>query len=489
MFRNGTKFQSRGRWYTSNLVRWYEGAMQAIGGWQKLQDSSRVNLALTGPVRQIFAWRDNSANPRLAFATATKAYAFIQGVLTDITPGSLSAGAADSSITFGAFGVGAFGLGNFGGGDVTQSVLTDAASWQFDNFGQLLVAAALPDGRLFSWDLNTGNDLTAITNAPTGCTGVVVTPERFLMALGAGSDPRNVKWADQESMTTWTPDATNQAGDFPLSTNGRIMCGRRGKNETLIWTDADIWCARYIGGTLIYNFNRVGDQCGIISRNAMVMKDTEAYWMGQNGFYNYNGFTSSIPCEVSDYVFSDINRTQAAKIFATSRSNFREVYWHYPSASSLEPDRYVGYNTVEKFWMVGELQRTAGIDVNPFPYPIMGDALGAIYEHERGTAMLSPAGAQLTPSAESGPFEIDPNRTMTVLELVPDEKTAGGVRAYFYLGDYPNATETVVGPYTMTASKVDTRFSTRQARLKIEQVTPGWRWGVPKADVVPAGMR
>ena len=33
MRNNGTTYQSKGRWYTGNFVRFFNGTIQPIGGW------------------------------------------------------------------------------------------------------------------------------------------------------------------------------------------------------------------------------------------------------------------------------------------------------------------------------------------------------------------------------------------------------------------------------------------------------------------------
>jgi len=43
VYRSGTELQSAGRWYDANLVRWTEGSMEPVGGWEK-----RNIAALTG---------------------------------------------------------------------------------------------------------------------------------------------------------------------------------------------------------------------------------------------------------------------------------------------------------------------------------------------------------------------------------------------------------------------------------------------------------
>ena len=102
--------------------------------------------------------------------------------------------------------------------------------------------------------------------------------------LGAGGDPRKVQWCDKEANTTWTPAATNEAGDFTLQTSGQIMQGLKTRGQTTIITDTDAHSAKYIGLPYVYSFSRVGTSCGAVSRMSAVDTDMGAFWMGQKGF-------------------------------------------------------------------------------------------------------------------------------------------------------------------------------------------------------------
>lgn len=488
--RNGTKYEARGRWFDAQLVRWVEGTLQPVGGWEPLQTSSDA-VDLEEPVHGMFAWQDNGGNARLALGTKDQVWAFSGGVLTEITPDGFTPGVDDATILNDAYGDGAYGAGIYGQGDLSQASVAPAQTWHFDNFGEFLVAVATSDGTLYSWDLEGTNDLTEMSSvAPGDNTGVVVTPERFVVALGADGDPRKVRWSDQESMTTWGPTATNQAGDFILPGGGTILLGRRARAETLLWTTQSLFAMRFIGGTLVYSFEQVGDNCGPISPKAVAMVDGgRAFWMGAESFFLYNGVAQPIPSSVSDYVFNDINRVQASKFHAVPAPAFNEVWWYYCSAGSAEIDRYVVYNYAEQHWSIGELNRTAGVPRGVFSFPLAADRHGAVYEHERGDTYLDIEGSALTPFAESGPFQIgEGDRLAFVRRLISDENTLGEVQARLYTAAYPTAPETEHGPYTL-ANPTDVRISGRQVRMRVEQVSPEWRVGTMRLDVVPGEQR
>ena len=607
LYRNGTDYQTMGRWFDGNGVRFVDGTKRPIGGWRALTDGTTANTQITvsGYCRAALAWQANNGKAYLALGTHTKLYVFSEGSLTDITylgekatgtltftgtpndtetvtigakvyqfqttltdvdgnvdinglDGSLDqlaagidldAGAGtlyaasmtahpdvdataltdtmtvtaedygtggnaittSTTVTGGSFGAGTLGggvnafttggqsttftVGGWGGGGwdaggwggvgSTITTRTEPGTWLLDNFGEDLVAVNKSDGRVYYWDRSAGGEAEPLTNAPTSCAGVVVTPERFLVALGAGGDPRTVQWASQETTTTWTAASTNTAGDFILEGKGELLCGRRGRNETLLWTDEGLWAMRYIGGTLVYAFTPLGSQCGAISRNAVVLvAGAQAFWMGRRGFFTYDGAVRPILCEVSDYVFGDFESRQREKVYASGRAEFGEVWWFYPSAAQIEPDRYVVYNYRENHWNFGQLARTADIDHTPLDNPIAVDDGGDLWEHEVGQTR-----AGMTPYLESGPVELgDGTAIQQVLQVIPDENTLGDVSAAFYARLYPTGSETSQA-VTLT-NPTDVRLTGRQLRVRFtEAEATDWRIGDMRVKTVPAGQR
>jgi hypothetical protein len=452
------------------------------------QERGRVEV--DGEPSGLIAWRDNGSVSRLALGTTHNAYAYAEGVTLDITPTSFTPGGSFAAGTSGLYGSGAYGTGLYGQGDLTLEALVEAQSWQFDNFGELLVALAYSDGKLYSWDLDDNNVLTAITNAPEDNSGLVVTPERFLVALGADGDGRKVQWADQETLTDWTPTTLNQAGDFLLPGVGSLLAGRRARTETLLWTTQDLFAMRYIGGTLIYSFTQVGSNCGPISRRAIGIVDGgRAFWMGNQSFFSYNGFAQPIPSSVVDYVFSDMNRQQSSKINCVVRAEHNEIIWYYCSAGSSYVDRYVTHNYAEQTWAIGTVGRTAGVDRGVFDHPISTDRYGVVYEEERGWLYPRYAGGVWAPYAISGPIEIETgDNIMYVRRIIPDEQTLGSVTMSLLSAFFPTAPESTFGPYTMT-NPTATRLTGRQVRVRVDSVGSDWRFGEPRLEIVLGGLR
>jgi hypothetical protein len=478
IYRAGTELQSTGRWYDANLVRWANGAMLPVGGWLPF------TTGLTGVARGAIAWVDNSGDRHLAVGTQDYLYEINEaGTVDDITPASFTTGDVDSGTQTG-YGGGLYGDDEYGTPRSDASSITDASTWALDTWGEYLVACATSDGKLYEWDLT--SDAAAISNAPTGCSGLVVTAERFLFALGAGGNKRKVQWSDQEDNTTWTPSTTNQAGSRELATSGALMAGKRVRGQTLLLTSVDAYVAEYVGPPYVYGFRSAGSACGLIAPNAItVINGGVAIWMGDAGsFYTYDGgIVRAVQCDVADYLRRNMNASQKAKVFALTNSDFDEVTWFYPSGT--ECDSYVTYSTTEGHWTIGSMDRTSGVDKGVWPYPLYVSPDGDVYQHETGNDY---EGA--TVYAESGPYQIgNGDQVMMARSLVPDELTQGDVRVSFKGRLYPNGAETTYGPYTL-ANPTDIRFSTRQVRLRVEGVEEtSWRWGAPRIEAIPTSLR
>lgn len=481
VYRNGTDLQSAGRWRDANLIRWHQGAMRPIGGWRQ-----RDAVDATGTPRGTIAWRSNNGDRYLGFGTHEKLFVMEEsGTITDITPTVFTAGRVIASANLG-YGGGLYGAGLYGTPRTDSQTLFDATTWALDNWGEYLVACSTDDGQILEWQLDTDNDSVAIANAPTGNASILVTEERFLFALGAGGNPRKIQWCDREDNTAWTPAATNEAGDIELQTNGRILAGLRTRGQSLILTDQDAHTASYIGPPFVYGFERVGTSCGLIAHKAAASVDIGVLWMGERSFFVYGGgAVTELPCEVGDYVFSDLNVSQKSLIHAMKNGAWGEVWWFYPSAESTEIDKYVSYNYISGIWMIGQLDRTSGADAGIFRYPLWFDADGVLYEHEVG---YSYNGA--SPFAETGPISIGVGDNIaSVTNLIPDERTQGEVKATFKTRFHPNDVERSYGPFTMS-NPTSVRFSGRQIRMRVTgDVNDDWRVGIMRLDLKPRGLR
>lgn len=481
IYRSGTEYQSKGRWRDANLIRFVDGRIQPIGGWV-----SANATPLDGPGRGMHTWRISTGATYAGIGTVDKLWAYDGDGAYDITPVSFPAGNLVQAI-IGGYGSGDYGEGVYGTSGAGGKA--EATSWALDNFGEYLIACASHDGTIYEWQLSTSAPAAAVANAPQA-RSVHVTAERFLVALGAGSNARNIAWSDQEDNTDWTASATNQAGDVDLQTEGVPIRAFRCRGQSLILTTTDAHTMRYQGPPFVYGFERVGESCGMVGSNAGIAFNGGAAWMSYESFFLFDGVSvKPVDCEVSDHVFNDVNRDEIAQAWCEHRAAFGEVIWHYPSAGSTSCDRYVVWNYRENHWCIGSIARTAGADAGIFRHPLATAPDGTLYEHENGwTDDGSPRGDDVF--LESGPVEIgDGNRVLVVTQVVPDEVTPGAFQLRLATKFTPEGAEYAHGPYVLTPY-TDVRLTGRQCALRIEGMSDeDARIGLFRLDVREGGRR
>jgi len=362
------------------------------------------------------------------------------------------------------FGVGGYGVGGFGVGvGITQpGTPITATDWTLDNFGSYLVACPA-GGAIYYYDPNgqLQNAQYVGGNAPLVSSGIFVAmPERQIIAYGSSftlqADPLLVRWCDVGDFTTWNATATNQAGSFRIPTGSKIVAGIQGPQQGLLWTDLDLWAMQYVGTPLVYGFNKIGSNCGAISRHCVGQLGNNIYWMSQKQFFVMMGSgPQAINCPIFDVIFQNINSAYLYKVCCGVNSQFNEITWYYPSASSTENDSYVKYNVTVDQWDFGTLGRTAWIDQSVLGPPIGAGSDNWIYQHEVGNdAVYNGQTTGMQPSFSTGYFQLNEADNLVFIDQIwPDMKWgtySGNQNATVYLTiNYTNyATDTATSPAT-----------------------------------------
>ena len=436
-----------------------------------------------------------------------------------------------------------------GWGDAVNAatVTLEPGLWSLSNFGDVLVAT-IANGKTFTWDssitarLSTRASTTTsgfeTTNNPTATRVTLISPTtRHLIHLGTettiGSattqDDMFIRFSEDENINAYVPEATNTAGTQRLQDGTKIMGGLVAKENILVWTDNALYTMKFVGAPFTFGFEQVGTNCGLIGKNAAIEIDGVAYWMGNNGFFSFDGTVNTLPCSVEDFIYDDIDTTKGQQVNAGINNLFTEVVWWYPTAGSEFNNRYVVYNYGQDNarlpmgnWYTGTNTnsiRTTWIDslVYPKPYAtaynssatgtfpsVIGQTgLGqsVLFEHETGTDQVNPDGSvtALTSFIQSFSFSLQKDQSEVFLAMrrfLPNFKVLlGNNQVTLSVKDFPadSDTQTSLSPFTITSSttKVDTRARGRYANIKIENTGVGesWRFGTFQVDLQPDGRR
>ena len=427
------------------------------------------------------------------------------------------------------------------GASQTGDIITAPGLWHLDNFGNKLIATIV-DGSTFEWDSDasgaTSTRATVISGAPTATRQTLVsTPDRHLICFGTETtigttstqDDMYIRWSDQESLTSWTPTATNTAGTQRLADGTRIVGAIRGRDATYIWTDTSLFIMRFVGAPFTFSFQQVGTNCGLIGKNAAVEVDGAAYWMSENGFFRYTGKLESLACLVEDYVYDDINTVPKNHIYAGLNNLFGEVTWFYPGSGAASNNRSVTYNYMDssserQIWTTSSLARSTWSDSHIFGKPhgteydssassdaTVGntDGVTTYFEHETGQNQIKGGSASaIAANIQSGDFDIsavqgggadlrgDGEYMMKIRRVIPDFLTqTGNARVTLNLKNYPTDAEasSSLGPFSTTTSttKIDTRARARAIALKVDNtgLTQHWKLGTFRLDIQADGRR
>jgi hypothetical protein len=428
--------------------------------------------------------------------------------------------------------------------------------WSQSNFGENLVFCPR-NGPMYYWDVNANPTIfdrgveikagTTVSGALVDSTcpsqvGFVIVSDasRFVIAFGANDptglyattafDPMQVRWSDQESFYTWTPAVTNQAGDYRLSHGSSIVTAIQTRQEILVFTDSAAYSMQYLGPPYVWGFQILEDNISIAGPNALATANNVTYWMGMDKFFVYSGRVQTLPCTLREYVFTDINLSQAYQFNAGTNEGYNEIWWSYCSANSNVVDRYVIYNYLEQVWYYGDWAnfnganqgRTAWLDSALRDVPMSmtyGTAGGTtnsylIYQ-ETGVddSTVNPPNP-IVSYVQSSDFDIgDGHNYGFVWRLIPDLTFDGSyinnpsadftVRPRTFPGanygtsDAPAVTSTqnyqTQRTYTVQqfTEQIYVRIRGRQMAFKVSSDGLGvqWQLGVSRIDIRPDGRR
>lgn len=449
-----TAFAASPAWVDGSNMRFSRGKPETIPGWESV-----VGDLLGGVCRSAFHWTDNANTLTVAFGTHQTLELYQGGALYDITPASgFTAGQIDGTGSTG-YGTGAYGIGGYGSPSATDYF---PLTWSHGAWGQKLLSSPRNQS-LFEWSNNTAAPAAIIANAPDNITYMLVAPTRQVFALGCNEEvsgvfnPVCIRHSSIGDNTDWTTTSSSAstAREYILPGGGRIVAGRMVGRYMLIWTNQSLFLGTYVGQiNKVWEFNRVGDKCGLIGPGAAVVLGSTAYWVSpdrQFHAYTLGGAVTSLPCPIRGDFADNLAASQGDKIVASSIAEHTEIRFDYPdSRDGYENSRYVAV-AVEGpdagAWYKGEMARTAMVDAGPSAYPIGTTYAGNIYFHEKG---LTADGGAREWSIQTSDTALQEDLAFLLRQVWPDiADQVGPVNMTIYAKDYPQGDARTYGPYAL----------------------------------------
>jgi hypothetical protein len=554
-----------GRYYDGNMVRWRNGVLEPVGGWQRLTSSP-----FDHKLRIIHPWRSNEGASHILVGTDVDVRSYNSGAWTDVSPPNLVP--FNDPTALGGYGTGPYGEEAYGTGRTSAtSIPIIRPLWTMSNWGEDVIACSSTDGRLLYFDVtNPGTtmkvvgvyDISAISRAanvvtvttsephnlatsdtvevsgvtdasfdtataivtvtgsdtftyaqagantsssggtvrdkeiPVANRGVIVTAERHLVAIGVNGSPFEFGWSSREDYLDWDfASTTNTAGSLPVDTETPLHTLTNVREGVLLLTQDRAILSRYVGLPFIYNKEDLGATT-IMSPMSLAQFSGRAVWMGQGGFWLYEGsVVKPLPCTLEDYVFSDINLVWAPhRAFAAHHAVFNEIWFFYPSADSEdgECDRLVIWCWDENWWSKGELPRTAMAPAGAYPYPLLSSHGKHLFQHD--SEWTYEGFDETTIAAETSVINAPGDEDiLSISQLMVGTAAANTNRMRYtiYTRLTSDGAERTFGPYTgRSDGYVDVRATGRDVRLRINSAVAGdWSVGRIRMKVGAAGGR
>lgn len=472
-----------GRYSDGNLVRWQNGVMKPVGGWDRLTQSPLASIPRWG-----FVWLNSKFDRYQGTICDANIYVETGSVRQEITP--LDWRDSNAAQSARGYGSGNFGLANFGsdsdprggavGGADDRSRTAYPVSFSAEKWGQGdFLFGSSADGRVFAWSPDTPTTAPAVVpGAPSLIQAFTVTDEHHLMCFGGGGFPNRVAWSDQGNRQGWDfTNVTGQAGYFDLEDAGLIYCARKIPGAILIFTRTSVWICRYIGYPNYYGFTKLADSVAPVSPQSVVVAGTRTFWWGAQSFFKYEGgVVAPVPCDLGTTPFEDIDAFWAPKrLTGGFNGTYQEVWWFYPSKGQNQPDvendRYVCFNFAEGWWADGYLARSFFISSPIDNYPIAGSPAGHLYAHERGLlAEGNPRASQGMIWVEAATLSFDDaDHVWSVTQLQPDTRgLATDLRFEFDVRLARGAPNAFTAKFSCrTDGYCDARFTARDFTMRV----------------------
>lgn len=419
------------------------------GARVKLSGAANTGGILAASINKEFVIRNVTVNA-FDVQTDTAATSSVSAAGGALTVYFQEIDAGDVNVANGSgFGSGLFGRGLYGAAGST-GILTYPRIWSFDRYGSQIVLCAGNQSELYLWTPSIDVAPTIIVGAPTACNYVYVDENGIISALGTSAVENRVQWNDPASATNWTVSAGFYPGFTTIQNAGRLIARASLENSELLFTKNAVYSRQFIDLPRVYSFDIVDTNIGLIAPNAQVVVNGICFWMGTKGFYKYQGGKVQVlassgltQASVTDYVFKNINALQSYKSFCWHNKAFNEIWFHYPSSSSNECDRYVIYSIEGMHYTIGALDRYAGEQPSQLgEYPVLGGGVNnAVYEHEVGA---NADGAALPFYCETSYVSYDEeNSAVMIRRYQPDSNQTGNITVdtiYKYWQQDPTAT-------------------------------------------------
>jgi len=224
--------------------------------------------------------------------------------------------------------------------------------WEFVQIGDEIIATNFVDD-IQTYTLGTSSTFADLGGSPPKARTLAKVREFLVVGntfdASDGNKPQRVRWAGIGTTDSWTVSASTQADFQDLDNNGgwiqKIVGSEYGG---IIFQEYAITRMTYVGSPAVFQFDQVHDVRGAISSGGVISTGDFVAYIGQDGFYMFDGQTSIAigTNKINNTFFNEFNVDFADHISAAVYPDQQIIVWAYPTNSSTDgtADRLLFYN-------------------------------------------------------------------------------------------------------------------------------------------------
>lgn len=320
--------------------------------------------------------------------------------------------------------------------------------WDFAQFGNIVIAvAAGNDPQAFTLGVSTA--FANLGGSPPAARRIAVVGD-FVVMFGTSANSNRVHWSGINNPTQWTPGVSQS--DFQDFPDGGYVQGGAGGEIGLIFQDRAIRRMIYVGPPLIFQFQRISDDRGVLMRYSICSAGGLTFFLSNDGFYKIDrsGVMTPIGADrVDRSIMADADLSDQRYMIGVADPLSKRVFWHYKPRASQNPQilsKCIIYDWVQDRWSPAEFDIAAAAAMIPPTTTLENldavstsiDALTKSLDIYTSTYATSLAG--MTPFGEIG-FMDGPSLGATL--ETPEGEAGEGMRTFTRsvapVGDCPTA--------------------------------------------------
>lgn len=309
----------------------------SYGPWRGLEVYSS---ALTARCQGALAVKDRSSNVNVFAGDAAKLYRLLgSSAFTDVSGAAYTTGAEEG--------------------------------WGFTQFGERIIATNRAD---VPQSFEMGVSATFAALIATGVTTLraryVATVKDWVFFLNTedatdGVRPQRVWWSAVDDPTNFPTPGTTAArtaqSDYQdvVGPHGaaRGIVGNLGNADAALFFEQAVFRVEYVGPPAIFAVRIAEGARGCPASKSIVQRGSECFYLGEDGFYRFDGVNSTPIGEerVNRFFFNDVDNDALHLVSGAADPTRPIIYWAYPRSGVSYCNRILAYNIVLNRWSITDI--------------------------------------------------------------------------------------------------------------------------------------